>query len=428
MLFPPLFQKVNDPRQPNKITYPLPALFFAGILMFMFRLGARRQIGHLLRNGLSNSKFISLFNVPVPHGDTIDESFQRLAPEELQDVICEMVRRLIRKKILYAYRLLDSYYLIAIDGTGIISYSERHCEHCLTKKINGEILYYHTVLEAKLITHAGLVFSIMTEFIENPAPNVTKQDCELKAFYRLAQKLKTQFPFLPICLCLDGLYAGGPTFDLCRKNNWQFIINLTDEDLPTVNQEYSALLPLQSENHLVFKPGNNAKIRQEFLWVNDISYIDSSKKEHSINVFECLETVLKYNGIYEKKKFKWITSFEVTASNVISLANEGGRLRWKIENEGFNVQKNGGYQLEHAYTANFTSAKIFYYLLQIAHMITQLIEYGSLFKKSFPKGVGSSKNLAFRLLEAWRNTVVTKDFLLSVLQQRFQIRFEFNSS
>ena len=78
----------------------------------------------------------------------------------------------------------------------------------------------------------------------------------------------------------------------------------------------------------------------------------------------------------------------------------GGRLRWKIENEGFNVQKNGGYGLEHAYTRNATASKVFYYLLQVAHIIAQLIEHGSLFRKAFPSGVGSAKNIALRLLEA----------------------------
>jgi hypothetical protein len=43
--------------------------------------------------------------------------------------------------------------------------------------------YYHSVLEAKLVTASGFVFSLMTEFIENPGEYPTQQDCELKAFY-----------------------------------------------------------------------------------------------------------------------------------------------------------------------------------------------------------------------------------------------------
>ena len=84
-------------------------------------------------------------------------------------------------------------------------------------------LYNHPVLEAKLVTPIGFAslsvhtVSPMTEFIENPGEN-PKQDCELKAFYRLAKRLKRRFPRLPIYLLLDGLFAGGPTFSICRDH------------------------------------------------------------------------------------------------------------------------------------------------------------------------------------------------------------------
>jgi hypothetical protein len=38
-----------------------------------------------------------------------------------------VVETLIRKKVLYRYRLLDRYFLIAIDGTGMLTFPERHC-------------------------------------------------------------------------------------------------------------------------------------------------------------------------------------------------------------------------------------------------------------------------------------------------------------
>ncbi|HEY73536.1 MAG TPA: hypothetical protein G4N99_09720 [Thermoflexia bacterium] len=46
------------------------------------------------------------------------------------------------------------------------------------------------------------------------------------------------------------------------------------------------------------------------------------------------------------------------------------------------MQKNGRYGLEHAYTRNATASKMFYYLLQVAHIIAQLVERGSLFRKA----------------------------------------------
>jgi hypothetical protein len=85
------------------------------------------------------------------------------------------------------------------------------------------------------------------------------------------------------------------------------------------------------------------------------------------------------------------------------VANQGGRVRWKIENEGFNLQKNGGFALEHVFSHHETAHKVFYLLLQIALIFFQLMTKSSAFSQAFPKGLGSLKNFAFRMLEAWRN-------------------------
>jgi hypothetical protein len=214
--FARLFAPIHDPRHPDFITYPLPAISFAGVLMFLCRLGARRQIAHMFRgNGSSAAKFQALFGVETcPHGDTANALYSRLDLAEVQEVPTSMVETLTRKKVLYRHRLLGHFYRIAIDGTGRLTFPERHCLHCLTRMHQGKTTYYHPVLEAKLVTANGFAFSVMTEFIENPGKNPTKQDCELKAFYRLAERLKQRFPRLPICLLLDGLFAGGPTFAL----------------------------------------------------------------------------------------------------------------------------------------------------------------------------------------------------------------------
>jgi hypothetical protein len=184
----------------------------------------------------------------------------------------------------------------------------------------------------------------MTEFIENPRANPTKQDCELKAFpwhcppkvladvcqgghvYRLAERLKQRFPRLPICLLLDGLFAGGPTFSICEKYHWKYLIVLQEDDLPFVNEEFEALSKLVPENHLVFHTGVQSDIRQDFHWVNKIAYVDTKRKEHSVSVIECLETEPDAGKQLKSTRFKWITNFNVTASKVVSLANQGGRL------------------------------------------------------------------------------------------------------
>ena len=80
--------------------------------------------------------------------------------------------------------------------------------------------------------------------------------------------------------------------------------------------------------------------------------------------------------------------------------------------------------MEHAYSHDAGAAKVFYFLLQIAHLLFQLVEKGSLFRKAFPAGVGSAKNLAFRLLETWRNLPLRADELAQLCAVRVQIRFD----
>ncbi len=141
-----MFEGVKDVRIPELTEYSLEVLFFTGILMFLCQLGARRQIKHKLRgNGSSKAKIKALLGVDeIPHGDTLNYGFKKLVVAEVQEVVCWMVAVLIRKKVLSRWRLLNKYYLIAIDGTGMLVFSEKHCEHCLNKKLrNGKTLYYH---------------------------------------------------------------------------------------------------------------------------------------------------------------------------------------------------------------------------------------------------------------------------------------------
>jgi len=397
--------------------------------MFLCRLQARRQVGWLLRNRPSMEKFEALFGVyGVPHGDTLNHAFCGVEPGEVQEVLCMMTETLIRKKLLYDSRLVQRYYVVAGDGTGTVSYSQRHCPHCLRRTHNGKTQYYHNVLEFKVVTAEGFAFSLISEFIENEAADVSKQDCETKAFYRLARRLKERFPRLSISLSLDGLFARGPTFGLCEDLGWKYLIVLKDNDLPSVHEEFDALVELQSENRHTVRTGKDGAVQQRYRWVDDIAYGDSQGRHHTLSVVECIETRPGKDANPRVRKHMWVTNHKVTQTHVAALANEGGRMRWKIENEGFNVQKNGGYGLEHAYTNNPNSAKVFYFLLQIAHMLAQLVEHGSLLRKIFPAGLGSAKNLALRLLEAWRNGRISPADIEQIARPRLQIRFRFDTS
>jgi hypothetical protein len=360
----------------------------------------------------------------IPHGDTLNYGFRHVNVDEVQEIDCSLVEDLIRMKVLYPYRLLGVYYLVAIDGTGVITYHQRHCKHCLKKKLsNGETLYYHPVLEAKLVASNGFAFSMMTEFIENADLSGDKQDCELKAFYRLSRRLKERFPRLPMCLLLDGLFAGGPTFKIAKEYNWKYLIVLREADLVNLHRSYNVVLPNLPENYKKVCKGKKGQIVQEFHWAEDLVYTDSQNCQYSLNVIEFLERQPDSHGQIQTLHYKWITNFTVTSYNIDGLANQGARLRWKIENEGFNVQKNNGLNLEHVYSEDPNSSKVFYLLMQLAYSLYQLMEKGNLLRDAFPKGWDAAKNLAFLMLEAWRNLVISADELLHLSDGKFQIRF-----
>jgi len=75
------------------------------------------------------------------------------------------------------------------------------------------------VLEANLVFYNGLTLPLMSEFLSYAEgdPDNHKQDCKLKAFNRLAERLKKEFPHLPVMVLLDGLYPNGPLMELCRN-------------------------------------------------------------------------------------------------------------------------------------------------------------------------------------------------------------------
>jgi hypothetical protein len=64
------------------------------------------------------------------------------------------------------------------------------------------VTYLYPVLEAKLVTESGFCISPGTEWIINDNNKAyDKQDCEQKAFKRLAEKLKKDFSRLRSCRC-----------------------------------------------------------------------------------------------------------------------------------------------------------------------------------------------------------------------------------
>jgi hypothetical protein len=413
---------VKDTRDQTRITYGRSFLAWMGLMLFLLRLGARRQVRPELDSpeALENLNALSgCRQEAIAHGDTLDHFLGHVPPGEWSALRRQMVYRLIRMKALDSGRLFG-HFLVVVDGTGQLHFSHRHCDACLERTVSGKTRYYHQVLEAKLVTPEGLAISLGSEFIENADPRAGKQDCELKAFARLARRLKKDYPQLLLCFLLDAIYAKGPVFALCRENHWKFLITFKEGSLPALWQEYQTLRNLCPANRKSVQTQSGS--RQEFAWVESLLHVDEEERRHCLGALECREE----NGREQRTLFAWLTNFPVNAQTVASLGNRGGRMRWKIENEGFNIQKNGGFALEHAYSHGDWQIKGFYLLLQIAHLIGQLIERGSLLGPQGPGLLGGLRSLARRLAESLRNRPIPPQALDPAAGARIQIRL--NSS
>lgn len=376
-----MLKKLPDPRNQGYITYPAAVLLMTRILSSIFYISSMRKTSEEFNSDIIIENIWELCAeegevCELPYWETINRYLEKLDPGYLQEVIWKLVYRLLRGRAFQGMRIRNKYWQIILDGTQL---------HSSRKPLDPKCLYrihhkgrpeeyrenYYYVLEAKLVLHPKIVVSIMTEFVENDGKEMDKQDCERKACERLMGRLKRQFPRLGICLCADSLYACGSFFRKCAEYRWHYLLRFKEGSIPTVGKEYRKLKGLE-------KNREEKEIKNGRYWHDYVSGIDYNG--YQINLVEYGEEVKKTirRGMgkaerEEKKSFWFLTSLPVGKKNVPDLI-ERGRMRWKIENEGFNTQKNQGYCLEHLFSKDYQGIKNHYYLIQIGHMISQILE------------------------------------------------------
>lgn len=337
----------------------------------------------------------------LPHYDTINDFLCSLANKEIEKIRDYMIKELFKKRSLECFKLLGKYWLVAVDATGLFSFRQRHCEHCLKKEHKDEktgevnrITYYHNVLEAKMVL-GSMVFSIATEFIENEDENVSKQDCEINAFKRLEKKIKAKYPNLPICLLGDSLYTCESVFEICDKNHWKFLLRFKEGRIKSLAKEFRELKQIESEKE------------ENCEWVRDITY-----KQRTVNL---IDTEIEKDD--KKTYFVFVTNIAITHRNAYEIVF-AGRSRWKIENQGFNNQKTKKYKIEHANSLNYNAMKNHYLITQIVDILRQLYENGADRIKDLNKSI---KEISSRLLESFRNRRITEEDI-STFEKRLKIR------
>ena len=420
--FNKLISAMSDPRNPNMITYALPHLIWEGLVMFLLRLKSRRQLKKESETDVFLDNLLTLSgtseeSVAIP--GTLNYLLERLSVEELETLKEKAVKRLIKAKRFELFRLGGAL-RVAIDGTRLYSFDYQHCEHCL-KQEHGDnsATWSHDMVEAKLVCENGMAVSILSEPVQNENGKYDKQDCELKAFYRLAKRLKEKFPRTSFCLLLDGLYACEEVLKICKENSWSYFIVLKKGRVPTLYKAIMKARDAAPENCV--EAVSNAGASQKLSWVTYVKYRSMY-----------LHAVICEEG---DRRWVWLTDIEPGPENIGKLVNKGGRQRWKIENQGFKEQKREDFELEHMFGTTPTAWRNYYQLMQIAHMIDQLMRYGDVCVKlqeksperkdkpvlPFREYYQSTRNFIRRLAESFRRDHFS--ILAYELPGTIQIRF-----
>lgn len=366
-----------DTRNQSYITYDLKVCLLTQILAFCSGYQSMNKIGRDFNSDIviNNINHILKTNyVELPHKDTLINVISEIKHFELEKIQTKIIKSLIRSKMLNKYRFNGLFHIV-IDGTGLYSTKVNLGEQAITKVYNKDeeneyTLYSFYALEAKLVC-GNMTFSLATEFVENETytdkdgniyRKFDKQDCELKASYRLLEKIKKRFPKLPIIIGGDALYLGRPFLELCDEYKFEYIIRYKETDAPTIKRNFDEIKIVDNnfeyQNEIIF---GDLKDR-EFYTLNVISYDE--------------ETIDENTGEITITNFSYVTSLNINDRNkedIILL----GRRRWKIENKGFKEQKSDVLNITHIYTKDCNCTKNLYLLIQFAHTLLNLLNYGN---------------------------------------------------
>ncbi len=394
------FENLTDERVKNYVTYDMKVICVTRLFSLMCGL---TTITAVTEKFDTEEVILNIGNIckqnlkELPYWETIQDVFENIKIDELREIQKYIVIALIRSKMFDKYRYNNCFQII-VDGTGLQHFKKDYTGKCIKKvhKKTGVTDYYTYVLEAKLVV-GDIVISLDSEFIENSSLNTEKekQDCEINAFKRMAARIKKNFPKYSFIITGDALYANAPIIEICENNKWKYIFNLKKDRLKLVFEDFEFNIEYYNKSSI---PDYYLSLNQEY-------------KKHYFNVFRFVE---KKNN--KTTEFNFITNLDIDDSNIKLVVNLG-RKRWKIENEGFNIQKNNTFKITHACSRNDNAIKAHYFFIQFAHTIRQLLEKGSILVKSMFLKIKEVSATIYK-------TLTSKTSDLNNIEINFQLRFD----
>lgn len=413
--------EIKDPRK--KKEYSMRYLVASEILMFLSEGRSQRFIETAYNETkyLENiAKIIKTKVEKIPDSEIYTNVFSRIDKEEVEKFQKKINYRMIRNKI-YADAKIMGKYNVVLDATRFQKANQEISKEWLSQTRDDKTTWYVAMLEMKLIANEMAV-SWMSEMIKNEdkkkeneseeevnkkTEEELKQDCEINAAKRLLPRFRKEYPRLPIRIIADSLYPSEELIKQSENLNLEYIFVLKDKKIRTLTREFLDLVSL---------PDGNRKLKEtaeEFvltMWVNEIDY-----KGLKTNI---IRQIRKNKNTNKSSVWMWMTNRNITEKNVERIIY-CAKQRDYIENQGFKEQKvTSGIDLEHVYSKDINAIRMIYVIIQITHLLLQIIEHSNV-SGNFKNKYGSVK--VFRRKFYAHLTELTIN--IEIIQTKIQIRF-----
>lgn len=281
----------------------------------------------------------------VPSDTAMREILDGIDIEPLNQAFADIFHELQRGGALQKWEFDRGHYLLAIDGTGYFCSTKIHCPHCLEKKSKKGVVQYHHQAVAAVLVHPDTreVIPLAIEPIVKQ-DGKSKNDCERNATRRLLKRIRRLYSKLKLIVVEDGLASNAPHIADLQEFNIRFLLGAKPGDHQYLFEQVIDACD-QSREELVRAKNAQRPIVSETQFIQDLA-LNRSHPDLRVNFLQHCEYDAKTGDI--SKQFSWVTDIDVPRPKM-RLYAQGGRSRWRIENETFNTLKNQGYHYEHNY-------------------------------------------------------------------------------
>lgn len=321
-----------------------------------------------------------------------------------------------RSKVLENWKFLEDKFLISLDASGFFSSNNIKCDQCCEKVMNRgtnkeKISYHHQMLVGSIVSpNVKQVLPIGFEPIIKE-DGAKKNDCERSCAKRWLDYWRKYHPQLPTIITADGLYSNAPFIKALQEARCSYILVAKEDDHKYLYDYFWAGKGEDIGEFEALRKNKFEDKRQKYRFMNHVPLNDANN-QLLVNVLYFEEYDAKTN---KTTKWLWVTDIIISEKNA-KLIMQGGRARWKIENETFNTLKNQGYNFEHNFGHGYKGlSNLFAGLMLLAFYIDQVLEAMNLEVALILKKCGSRYNCYEKIRSKFC------DFMISSFERLYEV-------